>query len=101
MRLDTSCIGWKGDTHAFTELIGLHDTDMLRVAAVVCCDGDMAEEGVQQPWKRAWRQTRCQARIGQRRSVERIHILCLRRWGTPWPDPTGEARRGVYVVWKS
>lgn len=46
----------EGDPHAFAELISLHDADMLRVAAVICRDGDMAEDAVQQAWKRAWRQ---------------------------------------------
>lgn len=46
----------EGDTHAFADLISLHDGEMLRVAAVICRDGDMAEDAVQQAWKRAWRQ---------------------------------------------
>lgn len=46
----------EGDAQAFEQLVALHDTDMLRVAAIVCRDGDLAEDAVQQAWKRAWRQ---------------------------------------------
>lgn len=56
----------EGDAHAFAELISLHDADMLRVAAVICRDGDMAQDAVQQAWKRAWR------KLGTVRDPDRV-----------------------------
>lgn len=47
-----------GDADALEDLIALYDTDMLRVAVVICRDADLAEDAVQQAWRIAWRRLR-------------------------------------------
>jgi RNA polymerase sigma-70 factor (ECF subfamily) len=44
-----------GDEAAFTELVALHQRDLLRVAFVICRDPALAEDAVQATWAIAWR----------------------------------------------
>lgn len=61
-------------------LIELHHADMLRIAYVICADRALAEDAVQEAWRRAWKG------IGQVRDEERIRPWLLRIAGN-------EARR--------
>lgn len=45
----------KGDESAFTELVGRHHRDLLRVAYVICRDAALAEDSAQATWVIAWR----------------------------------------------
>lgn len=44
-----------GDRTAFTELVSAYHGDMLRLAMVVSCDPDLANDAVQAAWSHAWR----------------------------------------------
>jgi RNA polymerase sigma-70 factor (ECF subfamily) len=44
-----------GDEAAFTELVGRHHRDLLRVAYVICRDASLAEDSAQAAWAIAWR----------------------------------------------
>jgi len=55
-----------GDREAFTELVAAFHHDMVRLAMVVSCDADIANDAVQAAWQHAWRklsQLRDPARI--------------------------------------
>ncbi len=47
-----------GDRAAFTELVSAYHADMLRLAMVVSCDADLANDAVQAAWQHAWRKLR-------------------------------------------
>ena len=47
-----------GDQAAFTELVSAYHADMLRLAMVVSCDADLANDAVQAAWQQAWRKLR-------------------------------------------
>lgn len=55
-----------GDEAAFTELVGRHHHDLLRVAYVICRDPALAEDATQAAWAIAWR------RLGDVRDPHRI-----------------------------
>jgi RNA polymerase sigma-70 factor, ECF subfamily len=44
-----------GDEQAFTELVGRHHRDLLRVAYVICREPALAEDSAQAAWAIAWR----------------------------------------------
>lgn len=60
-----------GDRAAFTELVSAYHTDMLRLAMVVSCDADVANDAVQAAWQHAWR------KLGQLRDPARVRPWLL------------------------
>jgi len=55
-----------GDQTAFARIVAAHHDDMVRVCYVICRDGEMAHDAVQEAWSIAWRQ------IGRLREPERL-----------------------------
>ena len=43
-----------GDRAAFTDLVVAHHPDMIRLAAAIVSDPDLARDAVQSAWQRAW-----------------------------------------------
>ena len=60
-----------GDRSAFTELVSAYHADMLRLAMVVSCDADVANDAVQAAWQHAWR------KLGQLRDPGRVRPWLL------------------------
>jgi RNA polymerase sigma-70 factor (ECF subfamily) len=60
-----------GDRAAFTELVSAYHADMLRLAMVISCDPDLANDAVQAAWQHAWR------KLGQLRDPARIRPWLL------------------------
>ena len=60
-----------GDRAAFTELVAAYHADMLRLAMVVSCDPDLANDAVQAAWHQAWR------KLGQLRDPTRVRPWLL------------------------
>lgn len=46
----------QGDHAAFTDLVGAHDADMVRLCLVICRDPDLARDATQSAWHRLWGQ---------------------------------------------
>jgi RNA polymerase sigma factor (sigma-70 family) len=45
----------RGDQAAFTRIVAMHHTDMLRVCRAICGDLALSEDVVQSAWSLAWR----------------------------------------------
>ena len=75
-----------GDRAAFTELVAAFHADMLRLAMVVSCDADIANDAVQTAWQHAWR------KLGQLRDPARVR---------PWllSIAANEARQALRQRW--
>jgi RNA polymerase sigma-70 factor (ECF subfamily) len=43
-----------GDPAAFTEVVRLHDADMVRLCFVISGDAELARDATQQAWQRLW-----------------------------------------------
>jgi len=44
----------RGDAAAFTQLVGTHHAELVRVAYLVCGDQDLARDAAQAAWIKAW-----------------------------------------------
>jgi RNA polymerase sigma-70 factor (ECF subfamily) len=56
-----------GDQAAFARLVADHHASMMRVAYVICGNGEVASDAVQSAWAIAWR------RLGSLRDAGRVH----------------------------
>ncbi len=84
-----------GDRAAFTDLVMAHHPDMIRLAAAIVSDPDLARDAVQSAWQRAWTglqglrdETRVRSWLLSIAANEARQLLRNRRPTEPLPSPS-------------